>query len=176
MALDPGRRSDSDRGSTRATDGHERDPDSTRHPRSRQRKHGYRSSNARRRARGSISEAAHSSRSGVPVRYTRTGVAKLLGLKKGDLPVGCRRHVVIGNGLVAPKSYSSVQSYISQLDDVSWDHVNDIFKSMEATPVDLLESAGVKAEDIKIERSADMRVRGSRIRDSGARAQRKPRA
>ena len=87
------------------------------------------------------------------------GVAKLLGLKKAICPLGAGVMSSLGM-LVAPKSYSSVQSYISQLDDVSWDHVNDIFKSMEATPVDLLESAGVKAEDIKIERSADMRYVG----------------
>ena len=87
------------------------------------------------------------------------GVAKLLGLSKVICPLGAGVMSSLGM-LVAPKSYSSVQSYISQLDAVDWDHVNDIFGSMEATAVDLLESAGVRTEDIRIERNADMRYVG----------------
>ncbi len=87
------------------------------------------------------------------------GVAKLLGLNKVICPLGAGVMSSLGM-LVAPKSYSAVQSYISQLDDVDWVHVNDIFKSMEATAIDLIESAGVKTEDIEIQRSADMRYVG----------------
>ena len=87
------------------------------------------------------------------------GVAKLLGLEKVICPLGAGVMSSLGM-LVAPKSYSSVRSHISQLNDIDWDHVNDIFKSMEASAIDLLESAGVKSEDITIERSADMRYVG----------------
>ncbi len=87
------------------------------------------------------------------------GVAKLLGLSKVICPLGAGVMSSLGM-LVAPKSFSSVRSYISQLDAVDWDHVNDIFISMEATAIDLLESAGVKSEDINIERSAHMRYVG----------------
>ena len=87
------------------------------------------------------------------------GVAKLLGLKKVICPLGAGVMSSLGM-LVAPKSYSAVQSYISQLNEVNWDHANDIFTSMEATAVELLESAGVHSEDINIERSADMRYVG----------------
>ena len=55
------------------------------------------------------------------------GVAKLLGLNKVICPLGAGVMSSLGM-LVAPKSYSAVQSYISQLDDVDWGHVNDIFK------------------------------------------------
>ena len=87
------------------------------------------------------------------------GVAKLLGLNKVICPLGAGVMSSLGM-LVAPKSYSAVQSYISQLNDVNWGHANDIFTSMEATAVELLESAGVQSADIKIERSADMRYVG----------------
>ena len=87
------------------------------------------------------------------------GVAKLLGLTKVICPLGAGVMSSLGM-LVAPRSYSSVQSYISALDDVDWDHANNVLWSMESTAVDLLVSAGVKTVDIKIERSADMRYVG----------------
>ena len=87
------------------------------------------------------------------------GVAKLLGLSKVICPLGAGVMSSLGM-LVAPKSFSSVRSYISQLDAVDWDDVNEIFGSMEATAIDLLESAGVKPEDIRIERNVDMRYVG----------------
>ena len=48
------------------------------------------------------------------------GVAKLLGLSKVICPLGAGVMSSLGM-LVAPKSYSSVQSYISPLDAVDWD-------------------------------------------------------
>ncbi len=86
-------------------------------------------------------------------------VAKLLGLNRVICPLGAGVMSSIGM-LVAPKSFASVQSYISQLDNVDWNHVNGIFQSMETTAIELLTAAGVEAEDIKIERSADMRYVG----------------
>ena len=86
-------------------------------------------------------------------------VAKLLGLNRVICPLGAGVMSSIGM-LVAPKSFASVQSYISQLDGVDWDHVNGIFQTMESAAIELITAAGVEAADIKIERSADMRYVG----------------
>ena len=86
-------------------------------------------------------------------------VAKLLGIKKVVCPLGAGVMSSIGM-LVAPKSFDSLQSYISRLDSADWHHVNSIFESMESRAVDLLSAAGVDPEDLNLERSADMRYVG----------------
>ena len=86
-------------------------------------------------------------------------VAKLLGVNRVVCPLGAGVMSSIGM-LVAPKSFDSVQSYISRLDSVDWDHVNSVYEAMESSAVELLTSAGVEAEDIRVERSADMRYVG----------------
>ena len=86
-------------------------------------------------------------------------VAKLLGINRVVCPLGAGVMSSIGM-LVAPKSFDSVQSYISRLDSVDWDHVSSIYEAMESSAVELLTAAGVEAEDIRMERSADMRYVG----------------
>ena len=86
-------------------------------------------------------------------------VAKVLGISRVVCPLGAGVMSSIGM-LVAPKSFDSVQSYISRLDSVDWDHVSSIYETMESSAVELLTLAGVEAEDIRIERSADMRYVG----------------
>ena len=86
-------------------------------------------------------------------------VAKLLGVNRVVCPLGAGVMSSIGM-LVAPKSFDSVQSYISRLDSVDWDHVSSIYEGMESSAVELLTVAGVDAEDIRMERSADMRYVG----------------
>ena len=86
-------------------------------------------------------------------------VAKLLGINRVVCPLGAGVMSSIGM-LVAPKSFDSVQSYISRLDSVDWDHVSSIYETMESSAVELLTAAGVEAEDIRMERSADMRYVG----------------
>ena len=86
-------------------------------------------------------------------------VAKLLGISRVVCPLGAGVMSSIGM-LVAPKSFDSVQSYISRLDSVDWDHVSYIYETMESSAVELLTLAGVEAEDIRIERRADMRYVG----------------
>ena len=86
-------------------------------------------------------------------------VAKLLGISRVVCPLGAGVMSSIGM-LVAPKSFDSVQSYISRLDSVDWDHVSSIYEAMESSAVELLTAAGVEAEDIRMERSADMRYVG----------------
>ena len=86
-------------------------------------------------------------------------VAKLLGINRVVCPLGAGVMSSIGM-LVAPKSFDSVQSYISRLDSVDWDHVSSIYEAMESSAVELLTAAGVEAEDISMERSADMRYVG----------------
>ena len=86
-------------------------------------------------------------------------VAKLLGVPRVVCPLGAGVMSSIGM-LVAPKSFDSVQSYISRLDSVDWDHVSSIYEVMESSAVELLTAAGVGAGDIGMERSADMRYVG----------------
>ena len=86
-------------------------------------------------------------------------VAKLLGIDKVVCPLGAGVMSSIGM-LVAPRSFDSVQSYISRLDSVDWDHVGSIYETMESGAVELLTAAGVDADDIEMERSADMRYVG----------------
>ena len=86
-------------------------------------------------------------------------VAKLLGINRVVCPLGAGVMSSIGM-LVAPKSFDSVQSYISRLDSVDWDHVSSIYEAMESSAVELLTAAGVEAADVRIERSADMRYVG----------------
>ena len=86
-------------------------------------------------------------------------VAKLLGVPRVVCPLGAGVMSSIGM-LVAPKSFDSVQSYISRLDSVDWDHVSSIYEVMESSAVELLTEAGVEAGDIGMERSADMRYVG----------------
>ena len=86
-------------------------------------------------------------------------VAKLLGVTRVVCPLGAGVMSSIGM-LVAPRSFDSVQSYISRLDGVDWDHVSSIYEVMESSAVELLTAAGVEAGDIRMERSADMRYVG----------------
>ena len=86
-------------------------------------------------------------------------VAKLLGIDRVVCPLGAGVMSSIGM-LVAPRSFDSVQSYISRLDSVDWGHVGSIYEAMESSAVELLLAAGVEVEDITMERSADMRYVG----------------
>ena len=86
-------------------------------------------------------------------------VAKLLGVTRVVCPLGAGVMSSIGM-LVAPKSFDSVQSYISRLDGVDWDHVSSIYEVMESSAIELLTAAGVETGDIRMERSADMRYVG----------------
>ena len=86
-------------------------------------------------------------------------VAKLLGINTVVCPLGAGVMSSIGM-LVAPKSFDSVQSYISRLDSVDWDHVGSIYEAMESSAAELLTAAGVEAADVRMERSADMRYVG----------------
>ena len=86
-------------------------------------------------------------------------VAKLLGIDRVVCPLGAGVMSSIGM-LVAPRSFDSVQSYISRLDSVDWSHVDSIYEAMESGAVELLTAAGVDPNDIEMERRADMRYVG----------------
>ena len=86
-------------------------------------------------------------------------VARLLGIRRVVCPLGAGVMSSIGM-LVAPRSFDSVQSYISRLDSIDWDHVNSVYEGMESRARALLSAAGVALEDISMERSADMRYVG----------------
>lgn len=86
-------------------------------------------------------------------------VAKLLGINEVICPLGAGVMSSLGM-LVAPRSFDSLQSYVSRLENLDWVHVNSVFDSMEARAKDLLISAGVAKNDIITKRSADMRYVG----------------
>ena len=86
-------------------------------------------------------------------------VAKLLGLKKVVCPLGAGVMSSIGM-LVAPKSFDSLQSYISRMDSLDWDYLNSVYETMESRATELLSAAGVDPGDITLVRSADMRYVG----------------
>ncbi len=86
-------------------------------------------------------------------------VAKLLGLNTVICPLGAGVMSSLGM-LVAPKSFASVQSYISQLENLDYNHVTEIYEAMETAAADLLIAADVAPDDIKIERTAEMRYVG----------------
>ena len=86
-------------------------------------------------------------------------VAKLLGIKKVVCPLGAGVMSSIGM-LVAPKSFDSLQSYISRLESVDWDHVNSVYEAMESRAIELLSAAGVAIEKVTKVRSAEMRYVG----------------
>ena len=86
-------------------------------------------------------------------------VARLLGIDTVVCPLGAGVMSSIGM-LVSPRSFDSVQSYISRLDAVDWDHVGSMYREMEASAADLLAAAGVEAAHVVMERSVDMRYVG----------------
>ena len=52
------------------------------------------------------------------------------------------------------------RSYISKLDSIDWDHVNQIYEEMETEALSSLIESGASRDDIAFERSADMRYAG----------------
>jgi N-methylhydantoinase A len=86
-------------------------------------------------------------------------VAKLLGIPRVICPLGAGVMSSVGM-LVAPKSFDFVQSYISRVDSLDWDYLDNMYSGMESHAKDILTSAGVPISDIILTRSADMRYVG----------------
>ena len=82
------------------------------------------------------------------------GLAKLLKLRQIICPLGAGVMSALGL-LVAPPAIDFVRSYVIRLDDIDWDHVNQLFAGMEREARRLLADAG--AGELSFERRADMR-------------------
>lgn len=62
--------------------------------------------------------------------------------------------------LLAPMSFELSWSYISRLEELSWERLNALFMEMEKKGEELLREAGVPVKDMQFIRSADMRYAG----------------
>ncbi len=82
------------------------------------------------------------------------GLAKLLKLRQIVCPLGAGVMSALGL-LVAPPAIDYVRSYVARLDDIDWEHVNQLFDGMEREARRLLADAG--AGEPSFERRADMR-------------------
>ncbi|MEM8857281.1 MAG: hydantoinase/oxoprolinase family protein [Chloroflexota bacterium] len=62
--------------------------------------------------------------------------------------------------LTAPLAFDFVRSWVTELDEIDWDHANGLFTEMEAEGEQLLIDSNVAAADITHKREVDMRYVG----------------
>jgi len=62
--------------------------------------------------------------------------------------------------LVTPMALDFSRSYVSKLDSINWEHVNEIYEEMEEEAISSLTETGASRGEIVFERSADMRYAG----------------
>ena len=86
-------------------------------------------------------------------------VAEILGCPEVIVPYGAGVGSTIGF-LVAPVSFDFVRSYVSRLDRADWSIVNGRLQEMEDEGLAILTGAGVAADQIEFERSAELRYVG----------------
>jgi N-methylhydantoinase A len=87
------------------------------------------------------------------------GVASILHSPAIILPPGAGVGSTLGF-LTAPLAFDFVRTSVEPLDEVDWDRVNRIRSAMEQEGVALLERSGVRADQITIRHSADLRYLG----------------
>jgi len=83
-------------------------------------------------------------------------LAKLLKMQRLVVPLGAGVASALGF-LVAPPATDMVRSYVSRLETIDWEHVNNLFASMAEEGMRLLTDAGAKPENVVLKASADMR-------------------
>jgi len=86
-------------------------------------------------------------------------VARKIGLKRVIAPLGAGTLSALGI-LVAPPALDFTHAYVSRLDALDWDRLNTIFRDMEIRGTEVLRDAGVKPDDMRFIRKADMRYVG----------------
>ena len=86
-------------------------------------------------------------------------IAEILKIKTVICPPAAGTASALGL-LVTPMALDFARSYISKLDSIDWDHVNNMYEEMEAEAMSSLVESGASKEEIVFERSADMRYRG----------------
>ena len=86
-------------------------------------------------------------------------LAKLLKMRKIIVPMGAGVISAFGF-LVAAPAVDDVRGYVTSLEQADWDHVNAIYRDMEASARTLLLGTGGAERDIVMRWSADMRYLG----------------
>jgi len=84
------------------------------------------------------------------------GVASILHSPRMLVPFGAGVTSAMGF-LTAPLAFDFVSSFLSQLDSVDWDHINELFSDMAAQGDAILARSGVPADERRISRQADVR-------------------
>ena len=92
-----------------------------------------------------------------PVHACNMG--RLLKLDNVIVPLGAGVTSALGF-LVAAPAVDYVRSYVSLLEQIDWEYLNQLFGDMEDEATSLLIEAGAKESDIIFERKADMRYVG----------------
>jgi N-methylhydantoinase A len=88
-----------------------------------------------------------------------SAIARELGIRKVLIPYAPGYFSAYGM-LFSDRRYDYVRSVFRKLDDVSFDEIEALYQSMEDEGRAALTQSGTKAEDVVIERAADMRYVG----------------
>ena len=86
-------------------------------------------------------------------------VARILGATRVVVPFGAGVTSALGC-LAAPLSFESVRSAPGLLGRTDWDEVNRTYDEMESWGRDMLANAGVPGDEVRLTRTADMRLVG----------------
>ncbi|MEZ4520258.1 MAG: hydantoinase/oxoprolinase family protein [Thermomicrobiales bacterium] len=86
-------------------------------------------------------------------------VARILRSPQLVVPMGAGVTSTVGF-LTAPLSFDFVRTYYGRLDLLDWQHVNGLFGEMEAEGRQILTSAGMPEDQIRVHRTAEMRYVG----------------
>ena len=86
-------------------------------------------------------------------------VARILGVTRVIIPLAAGVTSALGC-LTAPLSFEQVRSLPELLESSDWDSVNQLFRELVQSALDMLREAGVEGDQIEFVRSADMRLVG----------------
>ncbi len=86
-------------------------------------------------------------------------VARRLGISRVICPLGAGVFSSVGL-LVAPRSFDFVHSYITRLDSLDWDYLDQVHRGMESHALEILTAAGADPATIVTQHTADMRYVG----------------
>lgn len=86
-------------------------------------------------------------------------VASILDIKTIISPVGAGVGSAFGF-LASPIAFDFVRSYHTKLDDLDWQHIMNLYREMEQEGEAILLQAGIRASDIEVIRSCEMRYVG----------------
>ena len=86
-------------------------------------------------------------------------VARILGATRVVIPLGAGVTSALGC-LAAPLSFESVRSLPGLLETTDWESVNGLYSEMESWGLDMLANSGVPEDQVRLTRTADMRLVG----------------